>query len=155
MHGDMEWVEKLLIAIASIVTAVGGFTTIRFFFTRKEEKRKAEAEAYDMALDALRRQYDWLHKQNEEMSLTIRELNEKVDALYNEVHALERKNLDLVKQNAELELQLKEAQHNACVRPDDDCLRRLPPRTYCRLKKLAQGDYDKDYEGKIDDGKEQ
>lgn len=151
----MEWVEKLLIAIASIVTAVGGFTTIRFFFTRKEEKRKAEAEAYDMALDALRRQYDWLHKQNEEMSLTIRELNEKVDALYNEVHALERKNLDLVKQNAELELQLKEAQHNACVRPDDDCLRRLPPRTYCRLKKLAQGDYDKDYEGKIDDGKEQ
>lgn len=38
MYGDMEWIEKLLIAIAGIVTAVGGFTTIRFFFTRKEEK---------------------------------------------------------------------------------------------------------------------
>ena len=149
----MEWIEKLLIAIAAVVTAVGGFTTIRFLFTRKEEKRKAEAEAYDVALDALRRQYDWLHKQNEEMGQTIRELNDKVDALYAEVHALERKNLDLVRQNAELELQLKEAQHNACVRPDDDCLRRLPPRTYCRLKKLAQGDYDKDYEDKTDEGK--
>lgn len=155
MYGDMEWIEKLLIAIAGIVTAVGGFTTIRFFFTRKEEKRKAEAEAYDVALDALRRQYDWLHEQNEEMNKTVKALNEKVDTLYAEVHALERKNLDLVKQNAELELQLKGAQHNACVRPDDDCLRRLPPRDYCRLRKLARGDYDKDYEGKIDDKENQ
>lgn len=31
------------------------------------------------------------------------------------------------------------------MRPDDECLKRLPPRTYCRLKRLSQGYYDKYY----------
>ena len=45
----------------------------------------------------------------------------------------------------------EDAAHNICVRPDDDCLRRLPPRVYCRLKKLAKGDYDSDYVATDDD----
>lgn len=40
---------------------------------------------------------------------------------------------------------LREAEHNVCMRPDDECLKRLPPRTYCRLKRLSQGYYDKYY----------
>ena len=51
----------------------------------------------------------------------------------------------------ELRLALKEAEYNVCVRPDDECFKgRLPKRTYCRLKKLAQGDYDAFYKDNDD-----
>ncbi len=58
-----------------------------------------------------------------------------------------RENNALIRENNELKLALKEAEHNICVRPDDECFKgRLPKRTYCRLKKLAAGDYDAFYE---------
>ena len=140
----MEWIEKLLISIAGIITAIGGVAGIRFLATRKSEKRKAEAEAEDSTLGTLRKQYDWLQQKYDA-------LNKRIDGLYDELHALEKKNLELIRRNNELELQLKDAAHNICVRPDDDCLRRLPPRVYCRLKKLAKGDYDSDYVATDDD----
>lgn len=140
----MTTLEAILTATTSLLTAIGGVAGIRFFATRKSEKRKAEAEAEDSTLGTLRKQYDWLQQKYDA-------LNKRIDGLYDELHALEKKNLELIRRNNELELQLKDAAHNICVRPDDDCLRRLPPRVYCRLKKLAKGDYDSDYVATDDD----
>lgn len=140
----MTTLEAILTATTSLLTAIGGVAGIRFLATRKSEKRKAEAEAEDSTLGTLRKQYDWLQQKYDA-------LNKRIDGLYDELHALEKKNLELIRRNNELELQLKDAAHNICVRPDDDCLRRLPPRVYCRLKKLAKGDYDSDYVATDDD----
>lgn len=140
----MTTLEAILTATTSLLTAIGGVAGIRFLATRKSEKRKAEAEAEDSTLGTLRKQYDWLQQKYDA-------LNKRIDGLYDELHALEKKNLELIRRNNELELQLKDAAHNICVRPDDDCLRRLPPRVYCRLKKLVKGDYDSDYVATDDD----
>ena len=68
-----------------------------------------------------------------------------MDKLYEEKHELERLNNELIRENNELRLKLMEAEHNLCVRPDDECLKRMPPRDYCRLVKLANHEYDKYY----------
>lgn len=74
-----------------------------------------------------------------------------MDKLYVQLHEQERENNALIRENNELRLALKEAEYNVCVRPDDECLKgRLPKRTYCRLKKLAQGDYDAFYKDNDD-----
>jgi len=134
----MDSVEKILLALAAVVTAFGGASAVRFIANRTAEKREANAKAYDFELQTLRKQYDWLQTKYDT-------LNTKVDGLYNYVHELENKNLALLKRNGELELELKEAMHNQCLRPDEECLKRLPKRTYCRLKKLAAGEYDDYY----------
>lgn len=88
-----------------------------------------------------------LQKRIEQQDEKIKELNDRLDKLYAEKHEQERENNALIRENNELKLALKEAEHNICVRPDDECFKgRLPKRTYCRLKKLAAGDYDAFYE---------
>lgn len=134
----MGSVEKILLALAAVVTAFGGASVIRFIANRTAEKREANAKAYDSELHTLRKQYDWLQKKYDA-------LNTKVDWLYRHMHELEDKNIALLKRNGELELELKEAMHNQCLRPNEECLKRLPKRTYCRLKKLAAEEYDDCY----------
>ena len=86
-----------------------------------------------------------LKQRIEQQDEKIRELNQRVDKLYEEKHELERLNNQLTRENAMLQIKLVEAQHNLCVRPDDECLKRMPPRDYCRLVKLANHEYDKYY----------
>lgn len=135
---------KYLLPIGSLAAAVGGFEFFRYLFLRKSVKRKADAEAKDAELETLRKQYDWLEEKYEA-------LNRKVDELYTSIHELEERNMALVKHNSELQIALKVAEWNKCERPDDDCLRRLPPRLKCRLKDFLAGKYD-DLES---DGKEE
>ena len=125
--------------VAALVASLGSLSMIKFLFFMRPERRKAEAEARLKELDVYKKKLD--------VSLTLidtlRQLNERVDKLYVEKHELERLNNELTRDNGELRLQLMEAQHNLCVRPDDECLRRMPPRDYCRLRQLARGEYDK------------
>lgn len=121
---------------AGIIAALGGWKLAYHFLNRKASKRKALAEAVRVETDAFMKRYNALEDE-------IKRLNEKVDNLYKKVHELEDERIALMKRNSELELALKEAQHNLCVRPDDECLKRMPPRDYCRLVKLANGEYDK------------
>lgn len=73
----------------------------------------------------------------EQQDQKIKELNGRMDKLYVQLHEQERENNALIRENNELRLALKEAEHNVCVRPDDECFKgRLPKRTYCRLKNL-------------------
>lgn len=130
----MDWDQVIV-----ILGALGGLEGIRQFMkwwrTRRAEKRVQEAAADNAELETLRKQYDWLQGKYEA-------LNKKVDELYNSIHDLETRNMELLKRNGELELALKIAEWDKCERPDDECIRRLPPRQKCRLKMLLNGAYD-------------
>ena len=138
--------------IVSVVASLGGLSLIKFLFFMQPEKRKAQAEAEIKELEAdekemsvMKQLVDSLKQRIEQQDKKISELNERVDKLYVEKHELEKLNNELVRENNELRLQLMEARHNLCVRPDDECLKRMPPRDYCRLVKLANHEYDKYY----------
>lgn len=123
----------------TLIATLGGWKLVEHILNRKEMKRKAIADAVAVETDSLVKRYSLMEAEMEK-------LKEKVDELYKMVHQLENEKLDLLRHNMELELALKEAQHNECRRPDDECLRRLPAREICLAKKLLGGYYDKDDE---------
>ena len=142
----------ILQVIIGAVASLGGFSLIKFLFFMNPERRKAQAEAEIKELEAdekemsvMRQLVDSLKQRIEQQDRKISELNERVDKLYVEKHELEKLNNELIRENNELRLQLMEARHNLCVRPDDECLKRMPPRDYCRLVKLANHEYDMYY----------
>ena len=124
--------------LLAAIGALGGWKFVNWILNRKELKRKALAEAISLETDSLVKRYNVMEQELEKLKL-------KVEELQVTVATLQQDKLDLIKRNNELELALKEAEHNVCMRPDDECLKRLPPRTYCRLKRLSQGYYDKYY----------
>ena len=124
--------------LIATITALGGWKLVSWLLNRKELKRKALAEAISLETDSLVKRYNVMEQELEKLKLKVEELQVTVTTL-------QQDKLDLIKRNNELELALREAEHNVCMRPDDECLKRLPPRTYCRLKRLSQGYYDKYY----------
>ena len=147
-------INGILEVIVGAVASLGGLSLIKFLFFMRPERRKAAAEAELKELEAdekelgvMRGLIESLQQRIEQQDKKISELNARIDALYVEKHELEKRNNDLVREANELRLQLMEAQHNVCVRPDDECLKRMPPRDYCRLVKLAKGGYDKYHQG--------
>lgn len=143
-------INGILEVIVGAVASLGGLSLIKFLFFMRPEKRKAAAEAELKELEAdekelgvMRGLIESLQQRIEQQDKKISELNARIDALYMEKHELEKRNNDLEREANELRLRLMEAQHNVCVRPDDECLKRMPPRDYCRLVKLAKGGYDK------------
>ncbi len=138
--------------IVGIVASLGGISLIKFLFFMRPERRKAQAEAglkevekEERELGVMKNLVESLQKRIEQQDQKIKELNGRMDKLYEQLHEQERENNALIRENNELKLALKEAEYNVCVRPDDECFKgkgRLPKRTYCRLKRLAQGYYD-------------
>ena len=122
----------------TVIGALGGWKLVEWLLNRKANRRRAIAEAVGAETDAFMARYNALEAE-------IQRLNKKVDEPYKKVHDLEGERLRLINENNELKLALKEAQHNVCVRPDDECLKRMPPRDYCRLVKLANHEYDNYY----------
>lgn len=131
--------------IMGAVASLGGISLIKFLFFMKPERRIKDIEVESKEIGVMRGLIDSLNKRIEQQDAKIRHLDEKVNGLYAEKHALEKENNELVRKCAVLEIQLAEAKHNECVRPDDECMRRQPPREHCRLKRLANGYYDKCY----------
>lgn len=139
--------------IVGAVASLGGLSLIKFLFFMRPERRKASAEAElkeleadEKELNVMKSLVESLQQRIEQQDKKISELSARIDALYAEKHELEKVNNELVREANELRLQLMEAQHNLCVRPDDECLKRMPPREHCRLKRLANGYYDKYYD---------
>ena len=124
--------------LLAIIAALGGWKLVNWILNRKEIKRKALAEAISLETDSLVKRYNVMEQE-------LEKLKQKVEELQVTVSALQQDKIDLLKRNAELEIALRETERNVCVRPDDECLKRMPPRTYCRLKRLSQGYYDEYY----------
>lgn len=129
---DYSW------AIA-IITALGGWKLVNWILNRRELKRKALAEAINIETDSLVKRYNVMEEELEKLKQQVEELQETVNRLQED-------KLALMQKNNELQLQLQEAENHICLRPNDECLKRLPKRTYCRLKRLSQGYYDKYYD---------
>lgn len=123
--------------LLTIISTLGGWKLVEYLLNRKELKRKALADAIAVETDSLLKRYATMEKEMEK-------LKTKVDELYKMVHQLENEKLDLMKQNMELQIALKESQLNECRRPDDECLKRLDEHEICLAKKLLGGVYDKD-----------
>lgn len=152
-HKPMGTLTETVNVIVGIVASLGGISLIKFLFFMRPERRKAQAEAglkevekEERELGVMKKLVESLQQRIEQQDQKIKELNGRMDKLYVQLHEQERENNALIRENNELRLALKEAEHNVCVRPDDECFKgRLPKRTYCRLKKLANGDYDAFY----------
>ena len=133
--------------ILAAIAALGGWKFVNWIINRKEIKRKALAEAISLETDSLVKRYNVMEAELENLKKQVEELQAKVNSLQED-------KLDLIMRNKELELQLQEARSHVCMVPDDECLKRLPNRTYCRLKRLSQGYYDKYYDKKGDNDAE-
>ena len=129
------------LAIAAIA-AVGGWQFVRYVLNLNANRRISAAEAFKEEYKAVIEDYKRVQGE-------VDKLNALVDDLYKRVHALESERLDLIKENNELKLALKEAEKHVCLQPDDKCLRRLNNDIKCRLVGLLRGAYTEDHPGAI------
>lgn len=137
---EMSNLGIFLSAAGGLVTALGGFEFVKYMFNKSSNDRIMAAKAFQEERQTIMDDYKRIQNEIDRMQGIIDELRKRV-------LILEETRLDLIKENNELKLALKEAEHNVCLRPDDECFKgRMPPRVYCRMKKLAQGDYDAFYE---------
>lgn len=141
----MNGVEIFLTAGGGLIAALGGFEFVKYILNKGSNDRIMAAHAFQEERKAIIEDYNRVQREVDAAKEEIRKQGEKIDELYKRVRSLEHERLNLIKENNELKLALKEAEHNICVRPDDECLKRLPPRMYCRLKNLAAGKYDEYY----------
>lgn len=105
---------------------------MKYVLNLNANRRISAAEAYRAEYSALIEDYKRVQDE-------VDELKKQVGKLYKEIDGLKDDRLTLIRENGELKLKLKEAEHNVCMRPDGDCVRRLPPRAYCALYQLAEG----------------
>lgn len=119
----------------AIIGAIGGSSTITWLITflanRKTNARKEDASADGMENENERKQVDWLEDR-------IAQRDTKIDALYVELRNEQSDKLSWIHKCHELELQLKDAEHNRCDRPDNECNRRIPPRREPIIKNKGQ-----------------
>ena len=115
----------------AIIGTLGGFEAIKwgvtFWANRKTDARKEDASADWMEKDNERKQVDWLEDR-------IAQRDTKIDGLYGELRQEQSEKLTWIHKCHELELQAKDAEHNRCDRPDDECSRRIPPRRITIIK---------------------
>lgn len=137
----MDW-TGILTSVGTLVGVMGGWEAIKYFINRKTNRRVAEANAFDIERKALIEDYKRVQSE-------VDKLNEKVNKLYERVHVLEGERLNLIHENNELRIALKEAEKKVCLQPDDRCLQRLNPNDHCRLRKILRGEYEKDNPGAI------
>ena len=71
---------------------------------------------------------DNLNKQIERYDERLKQRDEKVDTIYREWRTAQTECQNWMRKYYELELALKDAEHNRCDRPDSECSRRTPPR---------------------------
>ena len=78
--------------------------------------------------------YEALDAENKVLEERIAQRDAKIDALYVKLRNEQSDKLAWIHKCHELELQLKDAEHNRCDRPDSECGRRIPPRRTTLIK---------------------
>lgn len=135
-------IAEFLSSAGGIVAALGGFEFVKWLARRGTDKQVEAANAFKVEREALIEDYKRVQGE-------VDALKKKVDDLYTKLHALEIERLDLIRENNELRLQLKEAEKHVCLQPDDKCLQRLGTAVNCRLRDLLRGKYAEDHPGAI------
>lgn len=130
--------EKYWELAIALIAAVGGWQFVRYVLNINSNRRISAAEAY-------REEYKALIEDYKRVQDEVDKLNRLVDDLYKRVHALESERLDLIRENNELKLQLKEAEKHVCLQPDDKCIQRLGSKINCRLRDIIRGKYAEDH----------
>ena len=118
---------------------MGGWQFVKYMLNLNSNRRMAAAEAYKVEYAALLEDYKRTQKEVDDTKDEVAVLIAQVKKLYKEIDALKEDRLSLIKENGELKLKLMKAEHNVCMRPDGDCVRRLPARSYCALYQVAEG----------------
>lgn len=113
------------------VAAVGGWQFVKYVLNLGSNRRITAADAFREEYRALIEDY--------------KRVQEEVDELYGKIHSLEDTRLNLLKENNELRLALKEAEKHVCLQPDDKCLKRLNPDLKCRMVMLLRGAYTEEH----------
>lgn len=144
----MELMEGMGV-LATLIGALGGWELVKWLLNRDTNKRIGAAQAFQEEYKALIEDYKRVQKEVDSANEKIKQLDAKVDMLYKQVHELESERLDLIKENNELRLALKEAEKHVCLQPDDKCLKRLGTEVNCRLRDLLRGKYVEDHPGAI------
>lgn len=115
---NAEVIQILAATFASVLTALGGWETIKYFINHKTNKRKAEAEADSVEFTVLKNAVEFLEQQLQEKEIRF---SEQIDA----TRKLNAEVLELTKEKAKLELEL---QTYRCLRKK--CTQREPPNGY-------------------------
>lgn len=118
--------------IMTIIGTMGGIEGIKWglraWVNRKTDARKEDAAADAMEIDNEKAQVSWLEER-----ITQRDL--KIDALYVELREEQSAKLEEIHKRYQVELALKDAEHNRCDMSDGDCSRRIPPRRKIEIDK--------------------
>lgn len=121
--------------IITIVGTMGGIEGIKWglraWLNRKTDARKEDAAADAMEIDNEKTQVSWLEER-----ITQRDL--KIDALYVELRQEQSAKLEEIHKRYQVELALKDAEHNRCDMSDGDCSRRIPPRRKIEIDKKEE-----------------
>lgn len=116
----------------TIIGTMGGIEGIKWglraWVNRKTDARKEDAAADAMEIDNEKAQVSWLEER-----ITQRDL--KIDALYVELREEQSAKLEEIHKRYQVELALKDAEHNRCDMSDGDCSRRIPPRRKIEIDK--------------------
>ena len=118
--------NKYLELVIALIASIGGWQFVRYVLNINSNRRISAAEAF-------REEYKAVIEDYKRVQGEVDKLNALVDDLYKRVHALESERLDLIKENNELKLALKEAEKHVCLQPDDKCLRRMNNYIKCCL----------------------
>lgn len=129
--------------LMAIVAALGGWQFVKYVLNLNSNRRITAAEAVQAEYKNIITEYQRVSKEftdyKAETKKEISELNKKVDDLYKKVHELENERLNLIKENNELKLALKEAEKHVCWRPVNECFQRLIESDHCLYRKLIRG----------------
>lgn len=106
----MNDIVQILTAIATIIAALGGWETLKYFLNKKTNKRKAEAEADSVEFTVLRQSVEFLQVQLQNKEKRFAEEIEVVRKLTTE-------NLQLTSENVKLktERSLKLCERRNCA----------------------------------------
>ena len=113
--------EALLTAVGTIGGLQGVIELVKWWRGRRVQARKDTAAVIEKENDNYRKQIDWYEQR-------LKERDQKVDALYNELRETQRALMDSTRRVHELELSLKEAEIKRCLKRG--CGDRVPPSEY-------------------------
>ena len=117
----MEAFGDILKTLIAVVTALGGFEGVKYFYTRKATRQAANASAKS-------EEWNVAEKIQARYSSMLEDKNAKIEKLYVQIGELKEKVLTLTAENKDMQLTHKITLIQKCEKRG--CLLREPPSDY-------------------------